>query len=322
MDFRDVISIDPNSRVPKYKQVVNAITASIVAGKLNINQKIPSINGLSEEFYLSRDTVEKAYNLLKAQNIIRPVRGKGFYISRIDLSIEFKVLFLVNKLSVYKTKTFNAFVDKVWGNAKADLQIYHCDEDVFCSILERNKTDYDYFVIMPHFKTDDMRHITNPPKVLKILDSIPNEKIVVIDNKIKDYSGFIEIYQDFENDIYNSLKWFLPKIKKYKRLIITYKRQSVYPYPMRILHGFRKFCVEIDMDFEIIDEIYEDMILKDGDLFLVLDEGDLVNLYKQAKKKKMVLGRDMGIIAYNETPLKELLNIAVVSTDFLPPWAK
>lgn len=316
-EFRNIIKVDPESRIPKYRQVVDSIKDSIIAGKLGLNQKIPSINGLSEEFYLSRDTVEKAYNLLKAQNIIKPVRGKGFYIARTDLNVEFKVLFMVNKLSVYKLRIYNSFVQKVWGNVKTDLQIYHCDETLFCNILERRLVEYDFFVIMPHFKSDKMSHWSNPPKVVDILKKISRDKLIVIDNKIQDVAASVEIFQDFENDIYNSLKWFLPKISKYKRMIIAYRRKSIYPYPMRILHGFRKFCVEVNMDFEIIDEIYDDTILKEGDLFLVLEEADLVNLYKQAKKKKMVLGRDMGIIAYNETPLKELLNIAVVTTDFV-----
>ncbi|MEX0360568.1 MAG: GntR family transcriptional regulator, partial [Allomuricauda sp.] len=65
MDFTEIIKIDAASRIPKYRQVVNSITDSIILGKLKINQRIPSINGLSEEFYLSRDTVEKAYKILK-----------------------------------------------------------------------------------------------------------------------------------------------------------------------------------------------------------------------------------------------------------------
>ncbi len=114
-NFRDIIGINPNSRMPKYKQVSNAIIAAIHKGKLVVNQKIPSINGLSEEFYLSRDTVDKAYKHLKAQNIIKSVRGKGFYISRTDLDIKFEVLFLVNKLSVYKMRIYNSFVKKLGG---------------------------------------------------------------------------------------------------------------------------------------------------------------------------------------------------------------
>ncbi|CAN5360920.1 hypothetical protein BH23BAC1_BH23BAC1_45050 [soil metagenome] len=43
---------------------------------------------------------------------------------------------------------------------------------------------------------------------------------------------------------------------------------------------------------------------------------DLVNLVKQIRDKNLVLGKDIGIISYNDTPLKELLDITVISTDF------
>ncbi len=316
MDFTKIIKIDPNARIPKYRQVVDSIKDGIVLGKLKLNQKIPSINSLSEEFLLSRDTVEKAYGILKESKIIQPVRGKGFYISRADLNVDTKVIFLINKLSVYKMIIYNAFVEKMQGVARVDLHIYHCDEDLFYNLVSKNLGLYDYYVVMPHFKTANLKYISFTDKVLESLRKVPKERLVILDNKITPIKGFIEIYQDFENDLYNSLKWFLPKIRKYKRLILTYRQKSDYPYPKRILHGFRKFCVEVNMDFEILDEIYEDTILKQGDLFMVLGEADLVNLLKQVRKEKIQLGKDLGIISFNETPLKELLNIAVVSTDF------
>lgn len=51
-------------------------------------------------------------------------------------------------------------------------------------------------------------------------------------------------------------------------------------------------------------------------IYLTIQERDLVNLVRQARKKKLILGKDIGIISYNETPLKELLGITVISTDF------
>jgi len=80
--------------------------------------------------------------------------------------------------------------------------------------------------------------------------------------------------------------------------------------------GFRQFCVEYDFDFEILDQIYDDMELQSKDIFITIEEMDLVNLVRQIRKKGLKLGKDIGIISYNETPLKELLGITVISTDF------
>ncbi len=317
MQMLKFIVIDENSRVPKYQQIVDSIIHNISIGNLTIDQKIPSINLLSEEFYLSRDTVEKAYNILKERNIISSIRGKGYYITRTKLISKVNILFLVNKLSSYKMRTYNSFIDSIGANSHTDLHIYHCDESLFLNLLDKNKSAYDYYVIMPHFKTDDLKHVSFTDDVIKAIKKIPRDKLVVLDNIKLDVEGeVVEIYQDFENDIYTALKEGLPKIKKYEKLILVYPDKSVYPYPRRILHGFRKFCVEFNLDFEILDRVYEDIILKKGDLFITIEESDLVNLVKQIREDEFLLGKEIGIISYNDTPLKDLLGITVISTDF------
>lgn len=311
------INIDEESRVPKYQQIIDSIIHNISEGNLTMDQKIPSINMFSEEFYLSRDTVEKAYSILKERNIINSIRGKGFYINRTKLISKINILFLVNKLSSYKLRTYNSFINSIGANSHTDLLIYHCDESLFLNLLDKNKAAYDYYVIMPHFKTEDLKHISITDNVTKAIKKLPQEKLVILDNIKPQLSGnHVEIYQDFENDIYNALKEGISKIRKYKKVMLVYPEKAVYPYPRRILHGFRKFCVEFKLDFEILEEVFDDMIIKKGDLFITIEESDLVNLVKQAKEEEFILGKDIGIISYNDTPLKDLLGITVISTDF------
>ena len=317
MDIYKFINIDENSRVPKYQQIVDSVIDNISKGNFQIDQKIPSINRFSEEFYLSRDTVEKAYSILKERNIITSIRGKGFYISRTKLISKVNILFLINKLSNYKLRTYNHFINNIGANSHTDLHVYHCDETLFLNLLEKNKSAYDYYVVMPHFKTENLRHISATDKALSSLKKIPLDKLIVLDNIKPNLNGCLgEIYQDFENDIYDALGEGITRIKKYEKIILVYPEKSVYPYPRRIQHGFRKFCVEHKLDFEILDKIYDDMILKKGDLFITIEEADLVNLVKQVREDEYKLGSDIGIISYNETPLKELLGITVISTDF------
>ncbi|MRI02416.1 GntR family transcriptional regulator [Kriegella sp. EG-1] len=311
------IKIDEDSRIPKYKQIVDAIIQNISNGNLNMDDKIPSINLFSEEYLLSRDTVEKAYNILKDRKVIISMRGKGYYIARTKLISKINILFLANKLSSYKMRIYNSFINSISGAAHTDLHIYHCEEDLFLNLLDRNKGAYDYYIIMPHFKTEKLNHVSFTPEVVKAINRIPNDKLVIMDNLIPEIQdASIEIYQDFENDIYKALKAGLNKISKYKKLIIAYPAETVYPYPKRILHGFRKFCVEHSLDFEVLNEIYEDMILKKGDLFITIGETDLVNLVNQIRTQEFELGVDIGVISYNDTPLKKLLGITCISTDF------
>lgn len=317
MNMIKLIKIDDDSRVPKYKQIVDSILNNISNGNLKINQKIPSINSFSEEFYISRDTVEKAYSILKERKIISSIRGKGYYITRTKLESKVNVLFLFNKLSSYKMKTYSAFINTLGANAHTDLHIYHCDETLFLNLLDKFEGAYDYYVITTHFKSDDLKHQSYTDEVVKAIRKIPKEKLIIMDNiKIGMEGEIISIYQDFENDIYNALKEGLSKIAKYEKLILVYPEKAVYPYPRRILHGFKKFCIEHEINFEILSEVYEDIILKKGDLFITIEESDLVSLVKQVRDKNYVLGEDIGIISYNDTPLKELLGITVISTDF------
>lgn len=315
MEMFNFIQIDENSRKPKYQQIVNSIIFHISKGNLKMDEKIPSINMLSEEFYLSRDTVEKAYNILKERKIITSIRGKGFYITRTKLISKVNILFLINKLSNYKMKIYNSFINRIGSTSHTDLHIYHCDETLFLNLMEKNLNAYDYYIIMPHFKTEDFKHVDFTESAEKAINKIPKEKLLILDNNQVNIDIDI-IYQDFENDIYNALNDGIHKIGEYKKLFLAYPSQSLYPYPKGILHGFRKFCVAYKLDFEIIDEIYDDIILKKGDLFITIEESDLVNLINQIREDEFKIGEDIGVISYNDTPLKELLGITCISTDF------
>ncbi|GLB49340.1 GntR family transcriptional regulator [Neptunitalea lumnitzerae] len=311
------IIINEDSRIPKYKQIVDSIIDDIGNGKLKIGEKIPSINELSEHLLLSRDTVEKAYKKLKEQQVIVSVKGKGYYTTKTDLIAKKSIFFIINKPSVYKMLIYNSFVNAIGVNGHVNLFIYHCEESLFIRFLEKNLGAYDYYVIMPHFKDKDLKHVSFTDNVLAILEQIPKDKLIMLDNMKPFIKGeYGSIYQDFQNDIYEALKEGIERIKNYNKIILVYPTKSVNPYPKRILHGFKQFCVEQKFDFEILDEIYEDMELQEKDLYITIQERDLVNLVRQIRKTSLELGKDIGIISYNDTPLKDLLGITVISTDF------
>ncbi len=317
MDTINYLDINKNSRVPMYQQIVDSIINNISNGNIELNEKLPSINLISEDFYLSRDTVEKAYSILKERNIIVSIPRRGYYVTKTETSPKLNVLFLINKLSSYKLRIYNSFLNKIGLNSKIDLVIYHCDELLFLNALKNSKLTYDYYVIMPHFKTETLQHSSFTDASLKAISNIPKNKLMILDNVMPSLGDDVPIvYQEFDKDIYEALKIGMHKIVKYKKLVLIYPEKQVYPYPRRILHGFRRFCTEFEIDFEILNEICEDMVFRKGDLFITIEEADLVNIMHQIRENKLKLGKDVGVISYNDTPLKELLGIAVVSTDF------
>lgn len=317
METLNYLDIDKNSRVPMYQQIVDSIVNNISNGNIKLNQKLPSINLISEDFYLSRDTVEKAYSILKERNIIVSIPRRGYYVSKVETSPKLKILFLINKLSTYKMRIYNSFLNKIGMNSKIDLVIYHCDEFLFLNALKNAQQLYDFFVIMPHFKTDNLLHSSSTDATYKAIKSIPKDKLIMLDNIMPPMEKDVPVvYQEFDNDIYEALKKGMKKVLKYQKLVLVYPEKSIYPYPRRILNGFKRFCLEFSVDFEVLNEVCDDMVFRKGDLFITIEENDLVHLINQIRESDFKLGRNIGVISYNDTPLKELLGIAVMSTDF------
>lgn len=317
IEVKPLIRLDENSRIPKYQQIVNSIIEDIESSSLLVGDKIPSINEISEEHYLSRDTVEKAYNQLKAKKIILSVKGKGYYVAKNISTSKVRVLYLLNKLSNYKLKTYNSFIDSMGTDAQVDLNIYHCDPKLLKNILTENIGAYDYYVLMLHFKDDNNGHYNFDAEVMQCVKEIPSEKLIIMDNQIPELGEKVaSIFQDFEKDIYNALIEGIFQLQQYDKLMLVYPTDNLYPYPKEILKGFQQFCSDFDFDHEILDKVYPEMELRPKDAFIVIEENDLVNLVKQVREQHYKPGKEIGIISYNDTPLKELLGITVISTDF------
>ncbi|WP_460542931.1 GntR family transcriptional regulator, partial [Echinicola sediminis] len=317
MENKNFIRISTDSRVPKYRQIVNSITEDVNNGNFEKGRRIPSINELSEQFYVSRDTVEKAYILLKKEGIIESRRGKGYYIANAKEIQTKKILFLLNKFSDYKLKIYKAFLSSFGPDVKVEFYVYHCDQDLFINKINEALGQYDRFIIMPHFKDERNHHLNCNDEILTSLQKIPANKLLIMDNKLEQLGeGIASIYQDFKMDIYFALLEAENYISKYNKLILIFPDNNLYPHPQEIKIGFRKFCIENEIDFEVIDSSDDEFELKSGDAYIVIQENDLVGIISQIKECHMELGKDIGIISYNDTPLKKFLGVTVFTTDF------
>jgi len=75
------ISIDKNSPVPTYRQIIKQITTLIHENKLKPGEKLPTERELASQLNIARGTVKKAYELLAADGIIETTQGRGTFIS-------------------------------------------------------------------------------------------------------------------------------------------------------------------------------------------------------------------------------------------------
>lgn len=307
--FYKLIYFDEFSATPKYQQLANSIIKAIEDQKLQVDDVLPSINELSFQFEICRDTAEKGYKYLKNQGIIGSVPGKGYFIKSVDVERTTKIFLMFNKLSPHKKIIYDALVSTLGDSATIDFYIYNNDLGLFKKLLQNSKTDYHYYIILPHFiEGGDTAH--------KIINTIDKDKLILLDKIIPGVTGnFGAVYENFEKDIYTALEHALPHLEKYHTLKIIFPEHSY--YPEEILKGFTSFCHEYTFGFKVVHDISGEPIKK-GEVYINLMDNDLVVLIERIIESKLKVGKDVGVISYNETPLKKIIldGITTISTDF------
>ncbi|QDA61642.1 GntR family transcriptional regulator [Hymenobacter jejuensis] len=302
------LKFNPTDKVPKVKQIVQSVVADIERGVLKNGCQLPSISELSEQYYVARDTVERAYRELRERGFITSVQGKGYYIQSKG-EAKCKILLLFNEMSSYKKLVYYAFIEALKGHATVDIQIYHYDAVIFKEIIEKNLGRYNYYVVMPHFALG-----TNKADYLEALNEIPAEELVLLDKDMPDlHTDCLRVFQDFEKDLYCALQGLNDLLAKYHRLVLILPSDG--NYPQEIALGFRCYCIQNNKEF-CIKETATDEAPREGTGYVIIRETDLVELVKKIRQSYLLLGRDIGVVTFNETPLKDLLDITVITTEF------
>lgn len=84
---------------------------------------------------------------------------------------------------------------------------------------------------------------------------------------------------------------------------------------MEINEGVAELCKAHDIGFAVVPDAAE-VTLTRGMVYIILTEANLAITIMKARKPGMVPGTNIGIISFNETVFKELLDITVITTDF------
>jgi GntR family transcriptional regulator len=80
--YSDHVVLDHESGEPLYLQLADLLRAEITSGRLA--GRVPSAKSLAQEHGVSHATTERTLNLLRDEDLIRAVQGKGFYTVRRD----------------------------------------------------------------------------------------------------------------------------------------------------------------------------------------------------------------------------------------------
>jgi len=297
-----IFKISESTGQTKFQQLVHAITEAISIGELKVGDSLPSVNQLSKESGFSRDTVFKAYNILKQRNIVESAPQKGYFVA----SESFKVFVLLDDFSAFKEQLYQSFRQNLPDSYSVDLLFHHYNPDVFHQLIENSLGRYSMYVVM------NIDHKTIDP----ILEKIDANKLLVLDMGKPENGKLNYLLQDFNTSVKNCLKKGLNLLKKYDELILVYAENKT-PHPVEIISAVRNFCNKNQLNFRKVNQVNEADIQK-GQAWFVIRESDLVQVIKTCRKNQLELGKDVGIISYNDTPMKQIVGggITVISVDF------
>ena len=313
MDSKFVINTSVS--IPVYKQVISQIEQKIISGEYTPGTQLPSMNELATSLDISKETIKKAYVILRDKGLLEPRQGKGFYVRGLEEERPLRILLLFDKLSSYKQVLFQSFIDKIGKDAEVTIRIHNQNLDVLEFFIDEDVDKFDYYLLTPHFPLD----AASQKRMLGLLKRIPNRKLIIVDKNLPDLPGnYGAVYQDFSTDISYALAEGLDKLKKFSKLNVVVMPNSL--YASQIIKSVEIFCKENSLAVEFHNGVTEEIVRR-NEVYLMLNsqhDSGLMLFARIAKKQGLKMGEDVSVISYNDSPINEIIlnGLTAVSTDF------
>ena len=82
------LTIDPQSGVPFYRQIIDQIQFAIGNGRLSCGDRLPTVRQLAVELKINPNTVARAYQELEIKGVVNTQMGTGTFIGdeKIEIS--------------------------------------------------------------------------------------------------------------------------------------------------------------------------------------------------------------------------------------------
>lgn len=292
----------------KYLHLAEYITNLIENNELKINDRLPTLKQLTETLKISKETALKGLNYLSEKGIIESEYRKGYYVKKKKQHSPYRICLILDKMNVLRDRVYQSFLETIKDKAETDVYFHHHNFKVFEKLIDENLNNYTHFVVITFFKE-------NPEG---ILNSIPPHKRIVIDHQEKNLKGqYTCIYQDHKSDLVDALTNLLPQLEKYSRLVLISPLEAF--HAKDIIEGFEIFTKRYDKNCQIYNTV-DEATFKKGDAYITFSryDQDDISIIKLTRKNNWKLGKDIGLISYNDTAVKEILEngITVISTDF------
>ena len=291
--------------ISKSDRIINFIVDSIRNGDFEPGRAVPSINVISQKFGVARKTAVRAYEKLKSRGYIESRPQKGFYVINKKPNDKLKVLLIVHSFEGQWQTLYNGFRDQVIDVCAIDIYFHHYNIKLLELIVTRNVDDYDLFVISSF----------NHPRIKSVIGRIPSYKVLIISRNDRLGDSYNSVVQDFYSGTYHALVSAHDKVKSYKKINLSFPEKGGHPDTLK--KGFLKYCHEYDVSSNVVNTL-ADLEIRKGEAFLIISDNDLIHLLNVCKERNWQLGKDVGVISYNETPLKQVIRdgISVISCNF------
>lgn len=286
-----------NNKYTKVQQLTDFIQRSIASHELKVGDKLPSINQMSKQFHLSRDTVFKSLTDLKCRGIIDSIHGKNYYVA----SHNKRIFLLLDEYTPFKEIIYNQLRKNVPSFYYIDLWFHQYNEHLFNQIINNAIGMYDRYLVMNY----------NNEAFSEVLNKIDKKKLLLLDYGDFDKSGYCFVCQGFDDVLYDALESIKSRLKKYRKLIFVFNKNHKHPQSSK--NFFVKFCIDNKLPFEIIDEITDKMTVVENVFYLVIKQDDLVKIIKKGRLERFTTGKDYGVLAYNENSFYEVIENGISS---------
>lgn len=300
---------DKQSIKPVYQQIKEDILSAVGNQKLRIGESIPSINKICGEFGIAPGTVIRAYEELREMGIISSKQGKGYFVAGTQVEQKTKIFLLFDRMNAFKEILYDSFRNEFTEETEIQVFFHHYDSKRFEKLIRENLGKFSHYILMPHLNEN----------IQRIVQRIPEKRLIFIDNLPANLrTNAHAVYQDFYNDISNALTERILEISKYKFINLSLSKSDFQFVPHETQKGFVNFCEIHQLQHKIMQNISETNISKNN-LYIIFDDNELLNTLKIIQQKGWKLKDDVGIISFDETPMKELLagGISVLTTDFI-----
>jgi len=298
-------SLGSINTLSKHEQLVHGIIEAIDSDILEVGDQLPSINQMVADLGFARKTIVKAYEELKHRGLVESKKLKGYFIISQETKVTLKVALLLFAFQRFQEDFYNTFRNELGNRFQIDVFFHHNNKSIFETILNNIHGKYGMYVVAPI-----------PDKSIQLLlERIDPQRLLIIDRYLPMPQEYSYISQEFEEATYGKLLDLLPRIEKFKEMVLFfYENQD---NSNGVLKAFQRFIIDYKIKGRV-EQGYKLGGVEKGSLYFCLKDTDLWELLRDCHSNNYVIGKDIGVLSLDDHIAKEIVfgGITTISCDF------